>query len=96
MVSAMPKRSNKLTDSSGRHEIPRWRRIEILREKAQLREALGDLDFDEDFSEYDKEVFGSDEEYLSFHEHSEVDDEVFIDTNDDELIDDDFEDFEDD
>lgn len=99
MVNAMPKRSGKSADTVERQEIPRWRRIEILREKAELHEALGDIDFDEDFDELDEEVFGSDEEYLSFHKHSDGfdpdsdDDDVDIDIDDDP--DGDFDDFDD-
>ncbi|MFT5140943.1 MAG: hypothetical protein ACI9CB_002608 [Rhodothermales bacterium] len=97
MVSAMPIRSQKLAKKE-RHEIPHWRRIEIMREKAELRAALGDLD--SDFDEIDEEVFGSDEEYVSFHKH--IDDEVEIDEVEiEELLEDDadsdgLDDFEDD
>lgn len=38
---------------------PRWRQIEIMAERAELREMLGD--FDLDFEALEQEVFGSEE-----------------------------------
>ena len=96
----MPKRPQNSSDVSRNHEIPRWRRIEILREKAELREALGDIDFEIDANDVEEEVFGSDEEYISFHEHTEIPEEDLADIDEDadpdDDPDDDFEVLEDD
>jgi len=43
----------------GRGGVPRWRQIEILKERRALRELLDD--FEEDF-DLDEEVFGFDED----------------------------------
>ena len=96
MVYVMPKRPQETSDENESHEIPRWRRIEILREKAELREALGDIDTDVDANDYDEEVFGSDEEYVSFHEHSEIPEEELADIDEEAEPDEDFDDFEED
>jgi uncharacterized protein YacL (UPF0231 family) len=94
MVQIMPKRPENSPSKNGDHEIPRWRRIEIMREKAQLREALGDIDAA--LEDYDEEVFGSDEEYVIFHEHSEIPEEELADIDEEVLPDEDFEDFDED
>ena len=39
----------------------RWRQIEVMRERAELRKMLDDLDMD--FDEFEMEVFGSDTEH---------------------------------
>ena len=67
MAHNMPKRSQNSSEEKEQHESPRWRRIEIMREKAQLREALGEFGDEQD--DIEEEVFGTDEEYASFHEH---------------------------
>jgi len=79
-----------------RHGIPRWRKIEIMRERAQLREALGGVDLFDDFDEFEEEVFGSEEEYEVFYRHSDDADEDEISFEDDGLDDDELEDIEDD
>ena len=95
MVRDMPKRLENSTDEKDSHDVPRWRRIEIMREKAELHEALDDIGANTD--ECDEEVFGSDEEYLAFHEHSDEPEDELTDIDDEEeALDDDFEDFEDD
>ena len=79
-----------------RHGIPRWRQIEIMRERAQLREALGGLDLFDDMDDYESEVFGSEEENEILYDHSDDPEEVVIEIDDDDFEDDDFEDFEED
>lgn len=79
-----------------RHGIPRWRQIEIMRERAQLREALGGLDLFDDMDDYESEVFGSDEENEILYDHSDDPEEEVIEIDDDDFEDDDFEDFEED
>lgn len=91
-------------NSSGKehHDIPRWRQIEIMRERAELRQALDDIDFEEDG--YEDEVFGSEEENeaLYVHDDTEADEEMDLSDEDldedldDDLEPDDFDDFEDD
>lgn len=76
--------------------IPRWRKIEIMRERAQLREALGGVDLFDDFDDFEEEVFGSEEEYEVFYRHSDDADEEEISFEDDDFDDDDLEDFEED
>jgi hypothetical protein len=90
MVNVMPKSPRDLPDENDSHVIPRWRRIEIMREKAQLKEALGDIDGELD--DFDEEVFGSDEEYMSFHEHSDNPEEELLDFDEEAIPDEDFED----
>ncbi len=78
--------------------MPRWRQIEIMRERAQLREALGDLedDFDE-FDELEREVFGSESENESLYQHGDVNLDEDIELDDEDSMDEeDFEEFEDD
>lgn len=41
--------------------VSRWRQIEVMRERAELRKMLDDLDMD--FDEFEMEVFGSDTEH---------------------------------
>jgi len=79
-----------------RHGIPRWRKIEIMRERAQLREALGGVDLFDDFDDFEEEVFGSEEEYDVFYRHSDEDEEVEVELEDDEFEEDEFEDPEED
>lgn len=79
-----------------RHGIPRWRQIEIMRERAQLREALGGLDLFDDMDDYESEVFGSEEENEILYDHSDDPEEVIVDIEDDGFEDDNFEDFEED
>jgi hypothetical protein len=78
--------------------IPRWRQIEIMRERAQLREALGDLD--DEFGELDeleREVFGSESENETLYRHGEEDSEEELEFDDDETLDDEeFEEFDED
>jgi hypothetical protein len=82
------------------HEsIPRWRQIEIMRERAQLREALGDLDDDfDELDELEREVFGSESENDVFYHHgmTDIDEDLELDDEDEDMDDDDFEDFEED
>lgn len=79
-----------------RHGIPRWRKIEIMRERAQLREALGGVDLFDEFDDFEEEVFGSEEEYEVFYRHSDGDEEEEVEFEDDEFEDDEFEDLEED
>ncbi|NND44028.1 MAG: hypothetical protein HKN58_01800 [Xanthomonadales bacterium] len=68
-----------------------------MRERAQLREALGGVDLFDDFDDFEEEVFGTEEEYEVFYRHSEDgDEEEEIDFDDDDFEDDDFEDSEED
>jgi hypothetical protein len=74
--------------------VPRWRQIEVMHERAQLRKMLDDLDMD--FDELEMEVFGSEAEHDLLYRH--IGDEE--DTDEDEELDEtdegDDEDFEDD
>jgi len=92
MVKVMPK-DPRNSNEEERHDIPRWRRIEIMREKAELRAALGDLDAE--LEDYDEEVFGSDEEYVSFHEHSDEPEDELEKFDEEASTGDAFDDFED-
>ena len=84
------------TSSSG-VGVPRWRQIEVMHERAQLRRALDDLVMD--FDELEMEVFGSDAEHDLLYRHIEDDeenDEELEDAiEDDDFEDDDFEEIED-
>jgi hypothetical protein len=91
-------------DRDSPQNMPRWRQIEILRERAQLREALADLEMDE-FDEFELEVFGSESENEELYQHGELDEEDDVEFDEDELDDDDldenledddFDDFDDD
>jgi hypothetical protein len=78
--------------------IPRWRQIEIMHERAQLRKMLDELDID--FDELEDEVFGSEAEHDVFYRHGdeadEDEDDIDLDDDDDdEFEDDDFDDLED-
>jgi hypothetical protein len=77
--------------------VPRWRQIEVMHERAQLRRALDDLIMD--FDELEMEVFGSDAEhdllYRNLEEDEEEDEELGDDVEDDDFEDDDFEEIED-
>lgn len=75
--------------------IPRWRQIEIMQERAQLRKMLDDLDMD--FDELEAEVFGSAEEHDQFYRNFSEGDEEEVEVEDDEEDDfeDDYEDEED-
>lgn len=79
-----------------RHGIPRWRKIEIMRERAQLREALGGVDLFDDFDDFEEEVFGSEEEYEVFYRHGDEEEDEEIEFEEDEFEDDEFEDLEED
>jgi hypothetical protein len=79
-----------------RHGIPRWRQIEIMRERAQLREALGGLDLYDDLDDYESEVFGSEEDNEVLYDHSDDPEEVVVEIDDDDFDDENFEDFEED
>ncbi|NNE06603.1 MAG: hypothetical protein HKN15_12855 [Xanthomonadales bacterium] len=83
-------------DSSGSdsEHIPRWRKIEIIKERAALREALGEDELDLEALEI--EVFGSEEENQALYRHDSSEDEEEIEFEDDGYEDDDFEDFEED
>ncbi len=75
---------------------PRWRQIEIMHERAQLRKMLDDLDMD--FDELEMEVFGSEAEHDAFYRHlgefEEQEDEIEGDGEEDDFEDDEFEDLE--
>jgi hypothetical protein len=77
--------------------VPRWRQIEVMHERAQLRRMLDDLVMD--FDELEMEVFGSDAEhdliYRHLEEDEEEDEELEDALDDDEFEDDDFEEIED-
>lgn len=79
-----------------RHGVPRWRQIEIMRERAQLREALGGLDLFDDLDDYESEVFGSEEENEVLYDHSDDPEDVVDEIDDEVFEDDEFEDFEED
>lgn len=103
MVQLMPKRKHTYgvdspVEVKNQPAIPRWRQIEIMKERAQLREALGDpeLDLDLDFEEYELEVFGSDEENEAIHQHNDVADPEDIELLEADPDADDFDDFADD
>ena len=87
-------KSSAVNGSSSSEGIPRWRKIEIMQERAALREALGDDEMDLDALE--DEVFGTDEENESFYVHDSTDVEEEEDLAEDEFKDDDFEDFDED
>lgn len=76
--------------------IPRWRQIEIMHERAQLRRMLDDLDMN--YDELEAEVFGSEEEHDVFYRNfDEIDDEEIEledDDEDDDFEDEDYEDLE--
>ncbi len=85
--------------------VPRWRQIEIMRERAQLRKELADLDDDlDEMDELEEEVFGSESENEELYQHGEPGDEdvdfddedLDEDDLDDDLDTEDFEDFEED
>lgn len=77
--------------------VPRWRQIEIMHERAQLRQMLDDLDMD--FDELEVEVFGSEEEHDVLYRNAEElgdEDEIELDDDDeDDFEDDEYEDLED-
>ena len=77
--------------------VPRWRQIEVMHERAQLRRALDDLVMD--FDELEMEVFGSDAEHDLLYRHlgddEEEDEEIEEDIEDDDFEDEDFEEIED-
>jgi hypothetical protein len=77
--------------------IPRWRQIEIMQERAQLRRMLDDLDMN--FDELEAEIFGSEEEHDVFYRHFDESDDEEIeleeDGEEDDFEDDDYEDLED-
>ena len=79
--------------------VPRWRQIEVMHERAQLRRNLDDLVMD--FDELEMEVFGSDAEHDLLYRHlgedddEDEEDEIEIDDADDDYEDDDYEDLED-
>lgn len=76
--------------------IPRWRKIEIMRERAALREALGEDELD--LEALEMEVFGSDEENQKLYKHGdsgeEEDEEVEFE--DDGYEEDEFEEYDED
>jgi len=82
------------SDSAENHDVPRWRQIEIMRERAELRKALDDIDFEED--DYEEEVFGSEEENESLYFHGDAPPEEEVELDEDDLESDEFEDFEED
>jgi hypothetical protein len=77
--------------------IPRWRQIEIMQERAQLRRMLDDLDMS--FDELEAEIFGSEEDHDVFYRHFDESDEEEIqlddDGEDDDFEEEDYEDLED-
>ena len=81
-------------NSHAEHNIPRWRKIEIMKERAALREALGDDELDLEALEI--EVFGTDEENESLYRHGIDEEEDEEDFDDDDFEDDDFEAFDED
>jgi hypothetical protein len=87
-----PERNN--SSETNHHDIPRWRQIEIMRERAQLREALGDLDLDAE--DVEEEVFGSEEENEALYIHDDNPADADIDLPGDETLVDEFSEFEDD
>lgn len=84
--------------SASTENISRWRKIEIMRERAALREALGEDESDLDA--LDVEVFGTEEENSRLYRHDDSDDEDDEDdddgSEDDGYEDEDFDDFEED
>jgi hypothetical protein len=69
------------------HETPRWRKIEILRERRALRDLLDDLGDDD--VELDDEIFGfSEDEDAYFRVASDEDDAPGDDLDDGEFDDD--------
>ena len=90
-VSA-PARNNS-SPSSGQN-IPRWRKIEIMKERAALREALGDDELDLDALE--EEVFGTEEENESLYRHDLPGDDEVEPLEEIPFDDDEFDDFNED
>lgn len=87
-AAAADERSGKDASGAGAQSVPRWRQIEIMHERAQLRKLLDD--FELDFEELEVEVFGSEAEHDIFYRHFGDEDEEEIELEDDEE-DDDFE-----
>jgi len=73
-------------DHHGTNGEPRWRQIEIMRERRALKELLDDIDADD--LEYEEEVFGSEEEreayYRAVGEELEEDEEEPLDLEDED------------
>lgn len=74
-----------------RHEVPRWRQIEIMRERKALQELLDDFG-DHDIA-FEDEIFGfgADQE-VYFRSAAEEDDDVEAALDDDDFPEDEFED----
>lgn len=73
-----------------RHEVPRWRQIEIMRERKALQELLDDFG-DHDFALED-EIFGfGANQDVYFRSAAEEDDEVAPPLDEDDFPDDEFE-----
>jgi hypothetical protein len=89
VVSRDPDSENNPDATRNLKSIPRWRQIEIMRERAQLREALADLDAELDgFDELEEEVFGSESENEVLYQHVEDGTEDEVEFEDEELEDD--------
>lgn len=73
-----------------KESIPRWRQIEIMSERAELRRAFADLDAESDeFDELEAEVFGSESENEELYQHDEESIEEKAGFEDDTLVDED-------
>ena len=89
-------KADKAHSASAGSGVPRWRQIEVMHERAQLRRMLDDLDMD--FDELEMEVFGSEAEHDLLYRHI-GDEEDEDEDGDEELVagdEEDEEDFEDD
>lgn len=75
----------------GADGIPRWRQIEIMRERRELREMLDDIDIED--PDWDAEIFGSEQERMAYYtaagEADEEEEEELPQDDDDEIYDDD-------
>jgi hypothetical protein len=60
-VTGEPSESSRTAAPRKSAGASRWRQIEVMRERAELRKMLDDLDMD--FDEFEMEVFGSDTEH---------------------------------
>ena len=73
------------------HKIPRWRQIEIMKERRELREMLDDIDIED--PDWDEEIFGSEAERQAYYQAAgvleEEEEDDFVDDDDDEVYDDD-------
>lgn len=89
--SASPANNAAQPGKSGAHGIPRWRQIEIMKERRELREMLDDIDIED--PDWDAEIFGSEQERMAYYkaagEADEEEEDELPPDDDDEIYDDD-------